>query len=268
MFNPLSMIFYALIIPFVLANFNVGANLNDDADVVIPSVFEEIAANDSSDIEKESSAQNPYAQLGQGTDVSASSGSGATENLKILDSGYLVKGNTVFYALEIQNPNPSKIAKRATIDVTIKDANGTKVKADTLVANYIFADSSITIGAGVYVDNEASTVEFSIRNTADIWIDGTMTEAEFSKYLSIDDVSVTPSEREGFTVFGDMVNATSSKITARISYVFYDDAGSILWGDSYYETAEPDATTPFSMEYVTEFPDFANVKVFANPTDL
>lgn len=252
----------------LLAETDAFPNLTTDDDEATEdeettSIFDMIMEPEEDAEEPSTSANEPSRK----EPASSSAAETTPANLTITESGYLIKGDTTFYAFTIENTNSSWVAEGVRVNVTAKDENGNIISADSCYVPYAFANSSVTIGGGDYVPG-ASTLEFSIANSSSMWTQSDITEKDASKLLYSENVSVTPRKDDGMDIGGELVNTTDDELDALISYVFFDESGSILWGDSDYEKVPANSTMPFSMNYLTEFPSFSKMTVYVEPRDL
>ena len=196
----------------------------------------------------------------------ASDKTGERQDLKITESGYWFDeygfGN---YAIMIQNPNMEWAAESVQVKVTGKDDAGQIVGSNTEYLSMIFPNGETAL-CGETLFEGASTLEFQLINSKNMWTEVDIQQAQLDQLFFADAINETTNSFGDTTVSGQATNQMDAEIdSSTVNAVFRDETGNVLGGAyTYLDTMTPDSTLPFSITGIGNVPTHAKVEVYLN----
>lgn len=198
-----------------------------------------------------------------GGNGSATNSSGSA-SVKLLGASWYRNGSYInqTYAVEVTNNNKEKAITLAQLNVTVKDADGKIVKADTSYTGTIAAGDTVRyVGYCMFQGGEPSTVSVSISTPSYGYTDNS--KAIYSSELSVSNVNYIAGQYYS-RVTGEVTNSSNKDATSvRVSVIFKKN-GTVLGGTyTYVNNVSAGSTVPFEVMIDEDGVDFDTYQVTA-----
>lgn len=186
------------------------------------------------------------------------------EDLQLVNSGYTVFNNYVYYAVEIFNPNADTAVEFPTIELTARNADGAILGTETHVLAGIAAGDHLIYGSHFTIDGEAPTnVDISVASPDDY--DFTQQEGSdiiYSSDLVISNVSQLGGDDKRYT--GEVTNNSKVDLSNVCICVIYKNGDKAIGGDfTYIDNLDSGATKAFELSTYTGFADYDSYEIVA-----
>ena len=172
-------------------------------------------------------------------------------------------GNTLYYAVQIHNPNEKYAIEFPTIHITARAADGSILTTEEQTLSSIAAADTITYGSFVsYQGAIAETVELYVDNNdnANMYQDGS--KAIRQSDLAISNVTEKPGTI-GTTYTGEVTNNSTIDMSMVSIIVIYKKDGQMYGGETtYVDNLRSGESRPFELSSLNN-PDHDSFEVYA-----
>ena len=184
-------------------------------------------------------------------------GSGEPQELKLVDSGYSLVDNYIYYAVIVENPNEGIMIEFPVVRITAKDADGNVLGTTDAYLSEVHAGQTVEQASmGFEVSEAPASVDFEVLPFDEYDI----TVEESSEYANMTKLTTTGVEESvdeyGYASYtGEIVNENDYDISgAEVSVFYRDENGKLIGGElTYVEHVAANGNTPFSLDYVHGF---------------
>lgn len=184
--------------------------------------------------------------------------------IKVVKSGYSIEDNEyIHYGVILENENIGWAAQNFQLLLTAKDSDGNVIGTSTDYITLLCSNGKIGV-AGFASFNNPATIEFSVIDSKNIWIEDTLQQSEMDSVLHVDSATVTKNDYGMITVAGEVSNDTDADFNApQLSAIFFDADGNIIAGyGTYLDVLPAQSTMPYSIDAYSSVPDYASVEVY------
>lgn len=188
------------------------------------------------------------------------------KEVELMDSGYSIGQSngrtTVFYAVEISNPNQEYAIMFPKIAITAKDAEGKILKTEEMVLSGIAAGDDYIYGNFISYEGVApETVDIAAGNSDNDYVAQSSSSVVASSDLLISNISDNPGMFKTFT--GEVTNNSGEDISTVAITVIYKSGDRIIGGEtSYVDDLKSGETKPFEVSSYSDLKDYDSYEIY------